>query len=119
MGTFAVQQSTEQMPDFRTEVLNEEAEIDEKLKDIDAFLDAVVVPVGTPQEEIDRLTEEKKALRRKEKIQKREETIKKREHDFVYEKEERFQEGVQFILWGLFLCLFGALLLRLRHPFSK
>lgn len=119
MGSIAIQQSKEPMPDFRAEVLKEEAEMDEKFKDVDAFLDAVVVPAGTPQEEIDRLTEEKKEARRQEKIQKREGDIKKRETDFVYEKEERFQDGVQSIFWGLGVCLFGAILLRIRYPFSK
>lgn len=119
VGALAMQQSKEPMPDFRAEVLKEEAEMDKKFTNIDSFLDSVVVPAGTPQEEIDRLTKENKEKRLAEKLQKREGTIKQREKDFVFEKEVRFQDGVRSILWGLGGCLFGAFLLRIRYPFSK
>ena len=79
----------------------------------------MVVPAGTPQEEIDRLTAEKKAQQEKEKKQRIEGSITKREKDFLYRKEERFQEGVQMFLWGLGVCLLGSFLLRLRYPFDR
>lgn len=119
MGTMAIQQSKESTPDFRSEVLKEQAELDERLREVDSFLNAVVVPAGTPQEEIDRLTAEKKKQREIEKRQKIEGEIQARESDFSQRKEERFQEGVQVFLWGLGVCFLGSLLIRLRYPFAR
>lgn len=109
----------EPMPDFRSEVLKEEAEWNERYQKLDALADAVVVPKGTPQEEIDRLMSEKKAQREKERATKVEGRIASREKEFVQGQDERFQDGIQFCLWGLGICLLGSLLLRLRYPFGK
>ena len=109
IGSIAIQQSKEPMPDFRSEVLQEEAEWSARFQEVDSMLNAVVVPAGTSQEEIDRLTAEKKAQQEKEKIQKREGTISGREKEFVQRKEERFQEGLQtffgesvYVFWVLY-----------------
>ena len=69
MGMFflsgvAIQQSKDPMPNFRSEVEQRHAELQVELRSINSMIDAVVVPVGTPDEEIQRLQEEKKKERR-------------------------------------------------------
>ena len=115
-GIVAIQQSKEPMPDFRSEVQEEESEWAKRFQDLDSFLNGVVVPAGTPQEEIDRLTAEKKAQQEKERKLVIEGRIQKREQDFLYQQEERLQEGINVFLWGLGICIIGAILLRLRYP---
>lgn len=119
LGAMAIHQSKESIPDFRSEVLEEESEWAERFQEIDSFLNSVVVPAGTPQEEIDRLTAENKAQREKEKNQKTEERILEKEKAFLSSKERRFQDGVQLSLWGLGICCLGSFLLRIRHPFER
>lgn len=106
------------MPDFRSEVMKQEAELNEQLKDINAMLDSVVVSADTPQEEVDRLIAEKKSQREKEEKEKREKRIQERTESFIKSKKERFDEGISALYWGLGICLFGSLVLRLRYPFG-
>ena len=119
LAGFAFSDMREPMPDFRSEVLKEEAEWNERYHELDALTDAVFVPKGTPQEEIDRLMSEKKAKREKERAANVEGRIANREKEFSQWQDERFQGGIQFFLLGIGICLLGSLLLRLRYPFGK
>ena len=119
MASIAIQQSSEPMPDFRAEVESRQAEYSESTREIDAFLNAVVVPAGTPQEEIDRLTEEKKKEREAEKKASVDNRVQELETEFVQRKKERFEEGVYVLMIGFLVSLLGSACLWLRYPSQK
>ena len=83
------------------------------------MLNSVVVPADTPQEEIDRLQEEKNQKAEEESKQKVENRIKQLQDEYRRDKDDRFQEGLTAAKWGLLVCILGSLLLRLRYPFGK
>ena len=114
--SLAIQDSIEPMPEFRSEVEEYETELDARLADVDSFLNAVVVPVGTPQEVIDRLTAEKVKEKQREKS---ESEIQKKTLQFKEDQEERFQDGMKFLMWGIGFSILGSLCLRYRYPFVK
>ena len=116
LSGLAIQQSKEPMPDFRQEVEQRHAELQSDLSSINAMIDAVVVPVGTPKEEIQRLeAKRKKERERKEKLEV-EQRIQKLEREYKEDKEERYQEGIDLMKWSAMVCFIGSFLLRIRYP---
>ena len=117
-GAGAIVQSQEPIPDFQTEVEKEFAEIDEHLKEANAFLDGVVVKKGTPQEEIDKMIAEKKEQRKQEQNEKMMREIEHRMSEFQKDKKRRRTEGFNALGLGFVVCLLGGGLLRLRYPWN-
>ena len=118
----AIKDSTEPMPDFRQDILQQDAELKEQLKDLDALLDAVVIPAGASEEEIERLEAEHKEKRAKEKQAEQAKTqkrIEKKERDFIQNQQERLEEGIWALATGFAMCLFASVLIRLRYPFKS
>jgi hypothetical protein len=113
MSAIAFEQSNETMPMYRAEVEQREKELQEMLGDISP---SVVVPAGTPQEEIDRLIQLEVDREAKESKQRVESRIKELEDDFIMGRKERFQDGLDMAKWALLMCLFGSGCLRLRYP---
>ena len=123
MGMFAlsglaIQQSKEPMPNFRHQVEQRHAELQSDLSSINAMLDAVVVPVDTPQEEIQRLQAEKKIEREQKEKLEVEQRIQGLEREYREDKKNRYQEGINLIKWSAMVCFIGSFLLRIRYPFS-
>ena len=123
MGMFAlsglaIQQSKEPMPDFRPEVEQRHAELQSDLSSINAMLDAVVVPIDTPEEEIQRLQEEKKREREQKEKLEVEQRIQRLESEYRESKENRYQEGINLMKWSTMVCFTGSFLLRIRYPFT-
>jgi hypothetical protein len=116
LSAIAIQQSKEPMPDFRTEVEEREAELQSNLKEINAMLNAVVVPSGTPQEEIDRLQAEKKEENEREQKINIEKSIQNLETEDIQKKKDRYEEGINVLTWGVLVCFLGSFLLRIRYP---
>ena len=112
-------ESLEPMPDVRIEIQTRNAQLNSDLKDINSLLDAVVVPVGTPQEEIDRLQAEKKAAREQQERERVEEEVARAQTEFIRRQKESYNTGLETLLVGLLICGFGSLLLRIRYPFKR
>ena len=123
MGMFflsgvAIQQSKDPMPNFRSEVEQRHAELQVELRSVNSMIDAVVVPVGTPDEEIQRLQEEKKKEREQKEKLELEQRIQRLEREYVESRENRYQEGINLMKWSTMVCFIGSFLLRIRYPFS-
>ena len=115
LASIAIQHSLEPEPNFRAEVEASDRKWREAIDDIDI---GMPIPVGTPQEEIDRLEKEQDEKAEQERLESIEVQIKEEQQRFRKDKAERQNDGIQLSLYALLVCAFGGILLRIRYPFS-
>ena len=114
----AISDSHKKMPNFVAEVERYEAEYQSSMQDIHQLLNAVRVPAGTSPEEIKRLQDQKEKERRKEQKERIRDTVKAKQKDFLEKKQNRFNDGLYFLISGCLLCLLGSMLMNVRFDKS-
>ena len=118
LASVAFQHSFEPRPNFRAEAEQIQKELREEYPGLYDDI-GVLVPAGTPVEEIEALEKaeaEKTEQRRKSEL---EADIKEREASYIENIKGRRQDGLNMSMYALLVCAMGSLLLRIRYPWRQ
>ena len=118
LASVAFQHSFEPRPNFRAEAEQIQKELREEYPGLYDDI-GVLVPAGTPAEEIEALEKaeaEKTEQRRKLEL---EADIKEREARYIENIKGRRQDGLNMSMYALLVCAMGSLLLRIRYPWGQ